>query len=123
MVLYHDAIHTDTYFRALHADARDAAPLDVHARTATMLTTTTLPTLAHLTARCGVMARGGAAAHRWMTPTMTSAQQRRTRSGVVVRADGKPAELAPLEQRVDLRVGKVLSAKKHEEADKLVRVG
>jgi tRNA-binding EMAP/Myf-like protein len=67
------------------------------------------------------MARGGAAAHRWMTP-MTSAQ-RRARSGVVVRADGTPAELAPLEQRVDLRVGKVLSAKKHEEADKLVRVG
>lgn len=55
-----------------------------------------------------------------MTP-MTSTK-RRARSGVV-RADGKPAELAPLEQRVDLRVGKVLSAKKHEEADKLVRVG
>lgn len=55
-----------------------------------------------------------------MTP-MTSTE-RRARSSVV-RADGKPAELAPLEQRVDLRVGKVLSAKKHEEADKLVRVG
>jgi len=48
---------------------------------------------------------------------------RRSRSGaVVVRADGTPAALPPLEQRVDLRVGKVLSAKKHEEADKLVRV-
>ena len=33
MVLYHDAIHTDAYFRALHAAARDAAPLDAHART------------------------------------------------------------------------------------------
>ena len=107
---------THTARRASHADARD----DGRNLASTMMTATTLPTLASLTARCGVMARGGAAAHRWMTP-MTSTE-RRARSSVV-RADGKPAELAPLEQRVDLRVGKVLSAKKHEEADKLVRVG
>jgi hypothetical protein len=40
---------------------------------------------------------------------------------MTTRADGKAAELAPLEQRVDLRVGLVLSAKRHEEAEKLVR--
>jgi hypothetical protein len=37
------------------------------------------------------------------------------------RANGKAVELAPLEQRVDLRVGRVLSAKRHEDAEKLVR--
>ena len=43
------------------------------------------------------------------------------RCAMTTRADGKAAELAPLEQRVDLRVGLVLSAKRHEEAEKLVR--
>lgn len=105
---------------ALYTPTRATQVHQTRTRALTMLTTTTLPTLASLTARCGVMARGGAAAHQWLTP-MTSTK-RRARSGVV-RADGTPAELAPLEQRVDLRVGKVLSAKKHEEADKLVRVG
>ncbi len=36
-------------------------------------------------------------------------------------ANGKAAQLAPLDQRVDLRVGLVISAKRHEEAEKLVR--
>ena len=43
------------------------------------------------------------------------------RASLAVRADGKAAESGPLEERVDLRVGRVLSARKHEEAEKLVR--
>jgi tRNA-binding EMAP/Myf-like protein len=47
----------------------------------------------------------------------------RARSTVAreTRANGKADALAPLEQRVDLRVGRVLSAKRHEDAEKLVR--
>jgi len=45
------------------------------------------------------------------------------RASLAVRADGKAAESGPLEERVDLRVGRVLSARKHEEAEKLVRHG
>ena len=44
------------------------------------------------------------------------------RASLAVRADGQAAESGPLEERVDLRVGRVLSARKHEEAEKLVRV-
>ena len=44
------------------------------------------------------------------------------RASLAVRADGKAVESGPLEERVDLRVGRVLSARKHEEAEKLVRV-
>ena len=43
------------------------------------------------------------------------------RRATTTEANGKAAQLAPLDQRVDLRVGLVISAKRHEEADKLVR--
>jgi len=56
--------------------------------------------------------------------TITSRRSRlptSRRVATTTTANGKAAQLAPLDQRVDLRVGLVISAKRHEEAEKLVR--
>lgn len=60
--------------------------------------------------RLGAMAR--------LAPTTRRASARRERT---IAANGKSADVGPLEERVDLRVGLVLSARRHEEAEKLVR--
>ena len=62
------------------------------------------------------------ARHRAMTiTTRRSRLPSSRRRATTTTANGKAAQLAPLHQRVDLRVGLVISAKRHEEADKLVR--
>ncbi len=62
------------------------------------------------------------ARHRAMTiNTRRSRLPSSRRRATTTTANGKAAQLAPLDQRVDLRVGLVISAKRHEEAEKLVR--
>ena len=61
------------------------------------------------------------ARHRATTITATRSRLPSSRRRATTTANGKAAQLAPLDQRVDLRVGLVISAKRHEEADKLVR--
>lgn len=56
---------------------------------------------------------------RQLSPRAPSARRRAS----TIAADGKAAEMGPLEERVDLRVGRVLRASRHEEAEKLVRRG
>jgi len=62
------------------------------------------------------------ARHRATTITATRSRLPSSRRrATTTTANGKAAQLAPLDQRVDLRVGLVISAKRHEEAEKLVR--
>ena len=88
-----------------------------------MMTTHRLVTFSRaLSMRVAASTLTARARHRAMTiTTRRSRLLSSRRRATTTTANGKAAQLAPLDQRVDLRVGLVISAKRHEEADKLVR--